>query len=225
MKDKLKEFKNKAPFYLEDLVDIVNGVFRDDSLFLSGYGAGSRPLTPRTIRYYISSGVVAKPAGYEGTKAVFTYRHVLQLLAVRRLKERKLTLANIRILVNKLDNGGLEKLVTEEEMSLGEWLDTIIEEGRQLSREFSYPMESGPLESPPIWRSRNLARRWHYEDRLKKSFVDFWRDGLLEESWRRIQVEPGLELHVARWFSRTGLDLEEVLERIREILKSRVFNK
>jgi DNA-binding transcriptional MerR regulator len=42
---------------------------------------------PRSVRYYQTIGVVDRPARYEGRRAVYGFRHLLQLLAVKQFQQ------------------------------------------------------------------------------------------------------------------------------------------
>jgi DNA-binding transcriptional MerR regulator len=55
----------------------------------------------RTIRYYQTIGIVHKPIRYEGRNAVYGYKHLLQVVTVKLLQSRGLSLAQIqRALLN-----------------------------------------------------------------------------------------------------------------------------
>lgn len=50
----------------------------------------------RTVRYYQSSGLVDRPLRYDGRTAVYGYRHLLQVLAVKGLQASGHSLAQIQ---------------------------------------------------------------------------------------------------------------------------------
>lgn len=50
----------------------------------------------RTIRYYQTIGIVHKPSRYEGRNAVYGYQHLLQVVTVKLLQSRGLSLAQIQ---------------------------------------------------------------------------------------------------------------------------------
>lgn len=51
----------------------------------------------RTLRYYITLGILAKPAGFRGRTANFGLDHLTQVVAIKRLQAEGLGLAEIRI--------------------------------------------------------------------------------------------------------------------------------
>jgi DNA-binding transcriptional MerR regulator len=50
----------------------------------------------RTVRYYQSAGLVDRPSGYAGRSAVYGERHLLQLLCIKLLQARGLSIAQIQ---------------------------------------------------------------------------------------------------------------------------------
>ncbi|HSL91249.1 MAG TPA: succinate CoA transferase [Candidatus Limnocylindrales bacterium] len=53
----------------------------------------------RMIRYYATSGVIDRPLPRSGTRAVYGYRHILQILVVKALQSRDLPLRKIRTMI------------------------------------------------------------------------------------------------------------------------------
>src|SRR5256714_11998672 len=50
----------------------------------------------RTIRYYTTLGLIDRPAAMRGRTALYGFRHLLQLVAIKRLQANNLTLAEIQ---------------------------------------------------------------------------------------------------------------------------------
>src|SRR5579862_7574889 len=61
-----------------------------------GLVEGPTAVDPRTLRYYQSLGLLDRPLSYEGHKARYGPRHLLQLLAVKLLQRQRLPLADIQ---------------------------------------------------------------------------------------------------------------------------------
>jgi len=59
-------------------------------------GRVARAADPRTVRYYQSLGILDRPLSYEGHKARYGPRHLLQLLSVKALQKQRLPLAEIQ---------------------------------------------------------------------------------------------------------------------------------
>jgi DNA-binding transcriptional MerR regulator len=63
----------------------------------------------RTIRYYSTIGVLDRPLEMRGRTAYYGRRHLLQIVAVKRLQARGMSLVNIQKNVAGADNSSLER--------------------------------------------------------------------------------------------------------------------
>ena len=123
--------------------------------------------TERTLRYYISQGLVDRPSGQRGTAALYGYRHLLQVLAVKYLQSQYLPLRKIKGLLRGRSNRELEQLLPESRAHRAS-LDTILKK-----------VDGAAAEAvTPRGREGRPAA-----------------DGA-EQRWRRVVVTPGLELHL-----------------------------
>src|SRR2546428_4630117 len=64
---------------------------------------------PRTVRYYIQEGVVDRPHATSGSSALYGYRHLLQLVAIKVLQSLYLPIRRIRLEIKDLTNAQLEE--------------------------------------------------------------------------------------------------------------------
>ncbi len=67
----------------------------------------------RTIRYYQTIGAVDKPLRYDGRKAVYGYRHLLQVVVIKLLQGVGLSLAQIQRALLGATEAALEAAVSE----------------------------------------------------------------------------------------------------------------
>jgi DNA-binding transcriptional MerR regulator len=65
----------------------------------------------RTVRYYLNKGLISPAEEKRGTSSVFGYRHLLQLLAVKKLQSENLPIRKIRDLVPGREERDLERLL------------------------------------------------------------------------------------------------------------------
>ena len=65
----------------------------------------------RTIRYYLSEGLLAPAEDKQGTASIFGYLHLLQLLVVKRLQAEHLPIRKIKELVAGRTERELERLL------------------------------------------------------------------------------------------------------------------
>jgi len=68
----------------------------------------------RTIRYYTTLGLLDRPAAMRGRTALYGRRHVLQLVAIKRLQARGLSLAEVQERVVGLSAAALRRLSAAE---------------------------------------------------------------------------------------------------------------
>jgi hypothetical protein len=77
----LREYSALAPWGLRDLAALSAGVLDASGVVPVNAAARARP-SERTIRFYVARGLVSPPDG-RGTAAVYSYRHLLQVLAIK----------------------------------------------------------------------------------------------------------------------------------------------
>ena len=77
----LREYRALAPWGLRDLAGLAGAILDASGLFPLNVSARARP-TERTIRFYVAQGLVSPPDG-RGTAATYSYRHLLQVLAIK----------------------------------------------------------------------------------------------------------------------------------------------
>ena len=94
---------------------------------------------PRTIRYYTTLGLLDRPTEMRGRTALYGRRHLLQLVAIKRLQTRGLSLSEIQERLLGLPNSRLESLAE---------LPKNAEAG---DPEFTPPKEETPDRSTSFW--------------------------------------------------------------------------
>jgi hypothetical protein len=77
----LREYRALAPWGLRDLSALAAGLLDASGVVPVNAAARARP-SERTIRFYVMRGLVSPPDG-RGTAAVYSYRHLLQVLAIK----------------------------------------------------------------------------------------------------------------------------------------------
>lgn len=87
--------KTEREFRMRELIErAARGQRRME---LAGLSARVRQTADeRTARYYTTTGVLSSPLRYDGRRALYGERHVLELLAVKRLQADGLTLEDAR---------------------------------------------------------------------------------------------------------------------------------
>jgi len=85
-----------ASWRLDQLADVVARAL--ETAAYDGQASGRVREVPdkRTIRYYTTLGLLDRPAEYRGRVAYYGRRHVLQLVAIKRLQAQGLSLVNVQ---------------------------------------------------------------------------------------------------------------------------------
>lgn len=176
----LQQFAQRQPNWsLEELVQIANELLPQ---FLPEEKAHTRvreEVTPRLVRYYTSQGLLDEPLKV-GREARYTYRHLLQVLLVRRLLTEGYGASVINTLArSKQDSeleallqGGVQLTVAPANPALA-FLQQIQQRQPDAARPVPQPPAPSPVAPSPL--SPTPAPPSH---------------------WIRLEILPGLELHV-----------------------------
>ena len=150
----------------------------------------------RTIRYYLAEGLIQTPEEKQGTASVFSYLNLLQLLTVKKLQAEHLPIRKIRELV-----GGKSEPELETLLGVRGPAGKKTEAKRYLESLLAPPASALPMDAaaaPP--------------QQLDAS-----------HSWQRVEIEPGLELHIRSDYSppattgKTRSLLERAIHRLRRL--------
>ena len=157
----------------------------------------------RTIRYYMAEGLIQTPGEKQGTASLFIYLNLLQLLTVKKLQAEHLPIRKIRELVAGKSEQELEMLLgvggvaakKSRETDAKRYLESLL-----APESAAFPMETAAAPPPPA------------PQMLVQS-----------ASWQRVEIEPGLELHVRSDYSppattgKTKSLLEKAIHRLRRL--------
>lgn len=89
----LRAYRPLAPWGLRDLTALAAAILDASGVVPVNASARARP-SERTIRFYVARGLVSPPEG-RGTAAVYSYRHLLQVLAIKLRQMEGATLETI----------------------------------------------------------------------------------------------------------------------------------
>ena len=147
-------------------------------------------VTPRTVRYYISQGLLPSP-GTSGPGAKYDDAHLDRLRLIRRLQREHLPLADIRQRLEGLDAETITSLAVAEPPKVSE------ESALDYVRALLAPPAAPPA-APPI-AHRSLLKRASSAIPGITGPKPTPRPPQIERSqWERISLAPNVELHVRR---------------------------
>ena len=166
-------------------------------------------VTPRTIRYYVSIGLLASP-GRSGPKTMYGDDQLQRLRLIRKLQAEHLPLGEIAARLEGLEDEEVEMALEGEEAArpAGSALDYIrglqagSEAGRSPARALGHieplPLMSTPEPKPSSPRSVHAQR----------------------SQWDRVALSQNVELHIRRPLSRqVNKRIERLIRISREILE------
>lgn len=177
--------QSKPSWSLDEFVQVTNALLPQYLPEERSHTRVREEVTPRLVRHYTTLGMLDEPVK-AGRYAVYTYRHLLQILVVRRLLAEGFGASAIDKLATSKDNGELEALlqggvqltVTTANPALA-FLQQIQKRQSAPNPPPMAPIPSPPPAAPPLPNSHPAANA---------------------SQWTRIEILPGLEIHVREDF-------------------------
>lgn len=159
-----------------------------ESGFAQERGTVSEMPDERTVRYYLTEGLIPPADEKQGTASVFGYRHLVQLLVVKKLQAEHLSIRKIRELVEGRSERELEKLLGLEGSH------TVRNEALSYLEKLLTTSTSSTHAPHTIKRSAMMSAP--LSAAAASSSPQSSQTSMLGGTWSRIELEPGLELHV-----------------------------
>lgn len=180
----MKKLKNEVFVGVSELAAAAAQILISTETFQNRETVTSLP-DERTVRYYITEGLISPSDEKQGTSSVYGYLQLLQLLVVKKLQADNLSIRQIRKIVANRKTDELENLletkeVAEEKNDAQKFLESLLV--TQHLESASLDLARGSKAAVPSPSLYSLAQKQ-------------------ETVWRRFEVEPGLEIHVAEDFN------------------------
>ena len=167
----LRAYRQLAPWNLRDLAALTAAILDAAAVRPINAAAAAHP-SERTIRFYVARHLVAAPEG-RGTAATYSYRHLLQILAIK---------------LRQMEGVTLSRIAEELEVTTGDVLERRVAAvlGPGLPAPTVLPLLTD--DAQPRGRAGQVFRSWP----LSAS------GAAAEEAtpWHRLAVADGVELHV-----------------------------
>ena len=165
------------------LAEAAARILAESGAARQGRGTVTELPDERTVRYYLAEGLIPTAEEKQGTASVFGFRHLLQLLVVKKLQAEGLPIRAIRELVTGKTERQLGRLLGVENgqasgpAARGEALSYL---ESLLQKSPSAPLPSSPP-PPQASQSAPLASP----------------AAAPGGTWARVELEPGLAVHVS----------------------------
>jgi DNA-binding transcriptional MerR regulator len=168
----LREYRQLAPWNLRDLATLTGAILEASAVRPINAAASVVP-SERTIRFYVTRGLVTPPEG-RGTAAIYSYRHLLQVLAIK---------------LRQMEGGTLESIARELTEMTGDVLERRVAAALGAGVPAPHQLPLGGQDVPPRGRSGRALRPMAAVDESEESAAHGGR-------WSRVQVSKGVELHI-----------------------------
>lgn len=183
-------------------------------------------ISVRTIRYYIAEGLLPQP-NYQGKYSYYNLHYLERLELIRRLKESYLPLREIREIMNALSDGQvrmklMEQPATNPELSARpEAGNTLGKPGEKALRYINQVMENQSRYTTKddlklLQPSRVPQPTSPPSTKLhaQKLLPDYKK----EETWQKVILAPGVELHLRQPVAPTlKIQVNQLLEAVQKI--------
>src|SRR2546425_12659298 len=143
----LREYRSLAPWNLRDLAVLVGAVLDASAVTPINAAARAQP-SERTIRFYVTKGLVSPPEG-RGTAATYSYRHFLQLLWIK---------------LRQMEGGTLVAITKEMQDQTGDVLERRAAQGLGASLPPPGRLALKRRGAPPRGRSGRALTAWMARD-------------------------------------------------------------
>jgi DNA-binding transcriptional MerR regulator len=179
-----------------DTDTVYNQAMTDRSAFTIEELAERVGAPVRTVRFYIAEGLVPRPDG-RGKAVWYGEEHLLRLRLARLLAERRMPLAEIRARLAGLSLEEVRALLAEEERRAGQvaeaakesspkaYVSALLERARADRRSVGDRPAAAP--APPFTLAEVEVPGY---SRSRRPPLD------PSDTWQRIELAPGVELHV-----------------------------
>lgn len=173
----------------------------------------------RTVRYYQTEGLLSPAEDKQGTASVFSYRHLLELLVVKKLQSEHLPIRKIRSLVDGRTERELERLLGSEGSAA-----VKNEALSYLEKLLMQPPPSPPSNQPPPPQPMRQASPTQAQAGYAQAAPQSPQAGSSggHGTWARIEIEPGLELHVSDQYQppREARGLRRLTQMVLRVIES-----
>ena len=182
----LREYRQLAPWSLRDLTTLA-GAILDASAVRPVNAAASTHPTERTVRFYVTRRLVARPEG-RGTAATYSYRHLLQVLTIK---------------LRQMEGATLETIGAELQETTGDVLERRVASALGPSLQGPMHLPLAPEDTPPGGRSGQALHIGLSRDGPESALDRY------ASAWQHYEVTDGVQLHVRDDHPLASLDIHE----------------
>ena len=195
MRRRIEEFRHRKFVGVAELANAATAILSEGAPVQERASVSEYP-DERNVRYYLSEGLLSPSEEKQGTASVFGYLHLLQLLVIKHLQAEHIPIKRIRGLVEGCNQRELERLLPEMEEDARtqaeaiDYLEGLLTGPKQSAPSLpAFRRLAAPGVTPQAQASQMVAGSQPIDDTRTQA-----------EVWERVQIEPGLELHIREDF-------------------------
>lgn len=179
--------------------------------YLIGELANKTGVSVRTIRYYISEGLLPSPQS-RGRYTIYDEEYIDRIATIKRLKEAFLPIKEIRTMLETKSEAEINEFLSiyEDTGPSNEALDYI---SSMMDKEKHYQAEPAGIQKqapmPELFSARSRMPSARGSNHLEDNSV-----------WRRFEIVPGFEVHVREdVFKQSGKIVFNLIESAKKVLQ------
>jgi len=213
--NKLKKQYQNENFRINELLNVANNFI----VHIAPEQPSERVsniLTERNVRYYINQGLVDRPTGKDGVSALYEYRHLLQLIALKKLQLAYIPVKRIAEILSGKNESELHQIISGQAIEADNqienpalsFLNTISKSQKNKKKEnrsFLPSAETMSLEAP--------------DKKYQSSTSTPKRSKLKSYSWERYELDEGIEIHIRDDQDKQAIK-SKLKKRINEFMKN-----
>ena len=194
--DTLQQLAQQQPeLALDRFVEVVNQLLPQFLPEAVVANRGQEPVNPRLVRHYTTQGLLDKPLK-QGREVRYTYRHLLQLLVLRRLLAEGYSVSSMHQLIGGQPNDALENILQGGAQLTVETANPALAFLAQIRDRPLPPAAQRASPAPaPAANVRAAAKARPQPAEPASSHISTASD------WTRLELLDGLELHVRDTFT------------------------
>ena len=194
--DTLQQLAQQQPeLALDRFVEVVNQLLPQFLPEAAVANRGQEPVNPRLVRHYTTQGLLDKPLK-QGREVRYTYRHLMQLLVLRRLLAEGYSVSSMHQLIGGQPNDALENILRGGAQLTVETANPALAFLAQIRDRPSPPAAQRASPAPaPAANVRAAAKARPQPAEPASSHISTNSD------WTRLELLDGLELHVRDTFT------------------------
>ena len=190
--NKLKKQYQNENFRINELLNVANNFI----VHIAPEQPSERVsniLTERNVRYYINQGLVDRPTGKDGVSALYEYKHLLQLIALKKLQSAYIPVKKIAGILNGKNESELHQIIQGKAIETKNQIENpALSFLNTISKPQKNETENHRLSSSPAAPISIESQTRRHQSSSNTASIS----KLKSCSWERYELDDGIEIHI-----------------------------